>query len=183
MTRPSAWTMFFGHILVSTALGLATLFLGWQWMHGTGSGMLAFIIFLTTIASRTAYTKARAYQLWKREWDAMGGAAPAIAISGPTARKMVGLLCWLGMAWAALASASDPGMELPVGLFWLASAAMPIIGLHRLFRRAAPRGAAREKHMTVTVCIRAPSRSNDLSHAYAVLPVYCKGLLNEDILG
>ena len=178
MNKPSAFTMFYGHILTVTALGALTFYLGWQWVTVDADvGWLCIPAFLATISSRTAYHKARNYQLWKREWDGMGGSAPGVRLSSTASRRIVGGLAWLAMACVTIAVSDDPSAATGVGLFWLASIGALVIAIIRWLLRAATGGAQRGgKHLAVRVCLPVARQSATLEQAYQAMPDHCRGL-------
>jgi len=171
MNKPSAFTMFYGHILTVTALGALTFYLGWQWITVDADvGWLCIPTLIATASSRTAYNKARSYQLWKREWDSMNGGTPGLKLT-PAQRRIVGTLAWLAMAWVSVTVADDPSAQVGVGLFWLASLGVAIIALIRWLLCAATGGAQRGgKHIAVRVCLPVARQSAALEQAYQALP-------------
>ncbi len=179
MNKPSAFTMFYGHILTVTALGALTFYLGWQWITVDADvGWLCIPAFLATISSRTAYNKARSYELWKREWDSMNGGGAAGVQLTPTQRRIVGTIAWLAMAWVSIAVVDDPSAQIGVGLFWLASIGVAIITIIRWLLRAATGGAQRGgKNVAVRVCLPVARQSAPLQQAYAAVPEHCRSLL------
>lgn len=177
MNKPSAFTMFYGHILTVTALGALTFYLGWQWITVDADvGWLCIPTFLATVSSRTAYNKARNYQLWKREWDSMNGGTPGVKLT-PAQRRIVGTIAWLAMAWVSIAVVDDPSAQIGVGLFWLVSIGALAITIIRWLLRAATGGALwGGKHVAVRVRLPLPRQSATLEQAYAALPDFCHRL-------
>lgn len=178
MTKPSALTMLWGHGLVFAALCLATCWFGYLSFQGSGAILPAIVTLAASASSKKANEQRRAYHAWQREWEAMGG-APATGLSRRTQQRIGAFIVWGLMAGVALYATDDPSSALGVTLFWWASAAIPLIGLYRLLRRATPRRIQRVKYTTVTVCIRTPSRENNLRQAYADLPERYKRLFRD----
>lgn len=177
MNKPSALTMLWGHGLVFAALCLATCWFGYLSFQDSGAILSAIIALAASASSKAAHEKRRAYLAWQREWTAMGG-GPTTGLSRRTQQRIGAVVVWVLVACVMVSFADDPDAAFWVNLFWWVSTAIPLIWLWRLFRRAAPSGAARGKRMTVAVCLKAPSRANNLRQAYQALPEHCRSLFD-----
>lgn len=177
MMKPSPFAMFWGHGLVFAALCLATCWFGYLSFQDSGAILPAIVTLAAGASSKKANDQRRAYHTWQREWEAIGG-APTTGLSRRAKQRVGAVVIWALMACTALSVADDPSAALGVTLFWWASAAIPAVAMASSIRRALPRvkGDSR-KQSAVAVCLRIPSRGNDIRQAYAALPEHCGRLL------
>lgn len=90
-------------------------------------------------------------------------------------RMIAGGIAWLLLALVAISLADDPGMAVPVWLFWAGSGFLAVRGVLALLKRerAAPRG----KSGTVSVCLAKPMVSPSVDNAMQAMPKYCRSVL------
>jgi len=184
MNRPSPFTFLLGNPVSLLAFWLLTAFLAYQWYANGASGLLPIIVGIGALSASNAYRRVEAYRLWKREWDAMDG-KPASkpwltgVLRGTMMKIIVGGGIWCAFAYAALKASNQPGMQIVAGMFWLGTLLLVGGGIYRLVRRGSPTKAKAEamRDVPVTQCLRTPTQSPDLEHAFAALPDYCVPLL------
>ena len=179
MKSPGAQTWLFGNVVVMGGLCLFFFFVGFRWLvSGEDYSVATIISGITASASYKAHEKLRRYQLWKREWNGMGGKAAWRGPSLGTVRKLAAVAAWFVGAWGSVAYATESGFAIPVALFWLGTLVMIVAGIVRLFRRGAR--PPRSRDVAVTVCLAKPAQSPDVRQAYAAIPDYCRrvGLTN-----
>ncbi|MDO8381019.1 hypothetical protein [Phenylobacterium sp.] len=183
MRPPGIITRLVGNGLVMALLGVGVIVFGVQFFTTGEGGIPALACLGVGILSKRANDQLRSYQLWKMEWEAMGGEAPkGFSLPHiPGARYVLGGIVWLFFAQGALALGKAPGNELVIALFWLGSAIMAGVILFRVFRRfgALIAKGAKGKRVTVGVCLPAPRQSPALQEAYSALPEYCWGLFRQ----
>lgn len=183
MKRPGFLIYLFGNPIVFLLLAGATCLFGYQFFTGGQSGWLALLSLAVAGYSSKANDRLRSYQLWKMEWESMGGEVPkGFSLPRiPGARYVLGTIVWLFFAQGALTLGKTPGNELVLAMFWLGSAIMAVAILFRVFRGFGAFAAkgAKGKRVTVGVCLPAPRQSPALQDAYSALPEYCWGLFQQ----
>jgi hypothetical protein len=181
MKRPAAVSYVFGNPVSIIVLATATAYFTYQWWSNAGSGALALTLFLATSYAFGASDRLQKYNQWKREWDAMEGRAPSITFSRlyahPVVRVLIGIALWCGGIYLIANAGNGPLGQFSAGLFGLATFAVIITGVVRLFRRSKPHKPI-VRDMSVMICVSMPNQSPTLDQARASLPKYCLKVLD-----
>jgi len=174
MKKPGFLTTLFGNSVVACLIGFACLYLLYLAVFEGGSGWVAIgALFAAGWVTRT-HDRFQKYMAWKREWEAMEGALPSPAHKAGI-RYGLGILAYCLGAWAMLSMRDQPGMQIPVALFWLATALAVVVGFYRLAKKPSAR---RNQASLVRVCV--PGKGGSPAQAaYAQLPDYCQRLFHQ----
>jgi hypothetical protein len=182
VSRPSLLTYLFGNMLSVGALGLATIFLVYQAWTGGTSWFVPIVAIVVTAYAGGCNGRIEKYRLWKREWDAMGGETPAgLKLPRiPGLKYVVGFVLWAIFAAGIPGLAKQPGMGIPVALFWLGSFLMFGTAIYRAVKSRRPQARTSAKHdAMVSVSLPVPRQSPELRTAHAALPEYCRPLFQQ----
>ncbi|MDP1735999.1 MAG: hypothetical protein Q8L23_01010 [Caulobacter sp.] len=173
MNPPSLWTWLVGNAVSFIAVCMGFLFVGYLFLTTGQYGFQLLVLSGISWHSYRANDRVRAFQAWQREWKAMNGETPTrltLPRLGPL-RILGGIAVWLLGAWFALEEANTPGLQIPLGMFWLGSILMVGYGLYRLVVRL--RGARSRSDGAARVALSRPFQSPALQDAYSALPEYC----------
>lgn len=174
MTKPGFLSYLIGNPVSALIITLGAMYLTYQAAMGAASWVVAIIAIIVALWAGKAYERVEKYRLWKLEWDAMGGQVRAPGVPNiPGLRLGLGLVAWALGAFGVLSLAGQPGMEIPVFLFWLATGLMVVVAIYRLFKRSGKRKA---RDVTVSWCLPAARNANEAQQAYGQLPDYCHAL-------
>lgn len=179
MNPPSLWTWLVGNAVSFVAICIGFLVLAYLFVTTGQYGFQLLVLSAISWHSYRANDRVRAYQSWQREWQAMSGETPT-RLTLPRLvplRVLGGIAVWLLGAWFALEEANTPGLQVPLGMFWLGSLLMVGYGLYRLVARLW-RGAPRQRDGAVRVALVRPFQSPSISHATEALPDHCRRLLH-----
>jgi hypothetical protein len=180
MKRPSYIAYLFGNPLSMIALLIAAGYFVYEWWRGQGSPAVALVAFVAAGYSVTTSERIQKYNQWQREWRAMAGEPPEGGFSRLLARipfrLVLGLSAWAVWGYFVATMGGEPGMQIPVALFWLVTLVMAVGGIYQLFRRVRPRRRA-SQDVPVTLCVGMPSQSPTPAQASAMLPTYCRALV------
>ncbi len=181
MKHPGVMTAIAGHGVVFAGSSLLFVFLLIAYFQGAASGLAVLGAFAFAGVSAKSHSRMRDYQIWKMEWESMGGEpSRGFQLSGiPGLKFVVGGIAWLFLASGAAELAKQPGNGLVVGLFWLASSLVALRLIYLLFKRLGVVTPARpaSRSGAVAVCLPVASQSPTLQDAYAALPPHCRGLV------
>ncbi len=177
MKQPGAFAYLLGNRFSFAAIILATAYIGYRALTGTGSAWPAIGMLLVLGYSLTSNRKIAAYGRWKREWDGMNGQPPRQSLYArhPWLRYALGIPAWAFGAWMALTT-KDANVQWAVGLFWVTT----ILGLAALFWqlfRNLGRNLARPIP-EVMLCLGVPLQSASQNKIRSVIPSYCARILN-----
>lgn len=179
MKPPGFLTALIGNPISALVIMLGALFVGYQWLAGEISGWMALAAVIAASYAAKASDRVNSYSAWQREWQAMSGEMPT-RLTLPRLdplRVLGGIAVWLIGAWFALEEANTPGLQIPLGMFWLGSLLMIGYGLYRFAARL--RGARSRSDGAARVALSRPFQSPSTKEAYSALPEYCWGLFQQ----
>ncbi len=178
MSRPSLLTYLIGNVASLVAVfGLMV----WS-IHAAFVGQVewwvALVAIIATGMSVNAGNRITEYQNWKHDWDAMSGAPPKRSPRIPGLKQIVGVAILCVGAWGAVTYGGQPGMEIPVALFWVGGAFAVGRGLYVLAQRGRSKAkAAASRDVAVAVLLPIPRQSPDAVGSITQLPGYCGALM------
>lgn len=177
MNRPNIFAYLIGNIVSVIIIVIATIVVTYQAWQGAGSWVVAIVMIVILGSAMNAAHRIDSYRTWKRDWDAMGGGPPpGVTLPRlPGLRVAGGLIIWAIFAIGAVKVAADPGMQLPVALFWLGSLLLAGRGFYVLARRnqVAVNTTTATRDTAVAICLPLPRQSPTVNEAMQALPEYC----------
>ena len=182
MKRPGWFDYLVGNFVSVLALTVAAILLGIAAFASQVSWFAAIAGLVFMGWGWGANQRLTAYRNWKREWDTMNGVAEPVRSSkkwGPL-RIAIVAVAWAVMAYVAIDQAQQPEMQIPVGLFWLATALLAIRLLYLMVRRrrSATTPDVLRRDMPVALCLAVPTSSPSVNEAMQGLPPHCRRLMS-----
>lgn len=182
MKHPGFLTAIAGNGFVFAGSSLLFIAMLIAYLQGAASGVAVLGSMALAGVTGKAHSQMRDYQLWRMEWESMGGEpARQFRLRIPGLKYVVGGIAWLFLASGAGELAKQPGNGLAVTLFWLGSLIGALRLVYLLFRHLGVFTAVRPKARAgaVAVCLAPPKQSPTLQEAYAALPPHCRELVGQ----
>lgn len=178
MKRPSTLTFLIGNPLSAIAIFIGAAIVVWQWWHGRAADLAAILAGIGLIITMNAADQVTNYHHWKREWDAMAGKQPGIAIP-PHAwqgmRILFGLILWGVMAYGLHTMKPGPNDALIKLSFWGGTAVLVFGAVYRALKAGRSKASQRPPSADIPVTgeLGIPGHSPSVASAAQSLPAYC----------
>ena len=173
MKRPTTLQFILANPVVGLAAIGATGWIAYRWWHGEAADVALILAMVGLVIMGGALDVVSAYQEKQMEWAMLSGQPYRQGFRIPiseNAKNILGILIWIGMAYAAFRSRDQPDMKLALWLLVGGTAVGLLAIIVRRARAKRPTKKRASRDVAVAQCLTPPSRSPSIGQTTRELP-------------